>query len=210
MSYGLRVLGGNDLLQIDSDIVGMSGYGLKAQGVGSSAPYSSGDLVFVNKNQSGSSTGCFPDWLASSVNFLTGTGSPISMNYIVIGPMLTGSAPIDNSTYGLQVFDPEGNLAFDSRRIGTGPVMPTPTRVIPSGTLVGVGDTIASAAVLPNGRREWICINFGRYEPYIGGDQTLEGLTLGSGLMKYYHAQNTDEFGSFAYGQSSDILIVEA
>lgn len=201
MSYGLQVFGGNGLLQIDSDVVGMSGYGLKEQNTLSSVSYSFGDLIFVQKNVLGSAEYCFPDWLGNTVVFKDGTGAQVTMNYIVIGVMSGNSLSSDGSSYGLQVLDSAGNTAFDSRKIGTGVALPTPTRYIPSGTLVS-GGTIA------NGSTEWVCINFGEYEVEDANDKRFEGLQLEGGLMKYWHVQSTS-LGQFSYGQSSDILIAE-
>lgn len=109
MAYGLYVTSGNSTLQIDSS-KSYSYLKVTAAGTGTSVTRSANELLFVRPsaatarpvgaNQSGT-TYTFYDQLYNSV----------SLNYLKIQAVRAASA---STGYGLQVYNVDGQLAFDS------------------------------------------------------------------------------------------------
>jgi len=113
MTYGLKVFGGNNILQIDSDL-GMKGLQVVEA---NTASFLSGlplysDLIFMKKAPSTSYICLERNYSTGAANFKVGnTGSLISVNYVVCR---TSTDVTTTGNYGLQVFNPSV-VAFDSR-----------------------------------------------------------------------------------------------
>ena len=119
MAYGLRVVGGNSILQLDTDTPELTGLGVAQVGVGSSVSYSLGDFVFVSYPTIGSAAYHIVTVVTTpgtmtfkSFNTATRGVSNLSMNYCVLRPM-TGITPTGD--FGLLLRNSSLQTTFDSR-----------------------------------------------------------------------------------------------
>lgn len=114
MAYGLTVLGDNSVLQINNTL-GMKGLQPIQVGTGSSLSslpaYT--DLLFIKKTTNTSNICVDRDYPLSTITFRIGnTGAAVSVDYIICR---AANDPTPSGTYGLQVLNPSGVVAFDSR-----------------------------------------------------------------------------------------------
>lgn len=127
MAYGLKVFGGNNVLQIDSstNLAGFSGFNVTTS---SSITVSPGDLVFCRHSPSSGNIRYFgidtsnTTWTAySRLNspFLSGQSAwqPFNLDWLILRAASTATT---SGTYGLQVKNAANQVAFDSRSISFG------------------------------------------------------------------------------------------
>ena len=155
MAYGLKILGGNSILQLDSDRTNTYGLIVTASGAASSLTLPSGynTLVFIQLPSSGAVR--YPDWNATytSVTFRNGSGTATSTNYILAKPGNQVASDV-SGTYGLKVLASNGTtVIFDSRAFTNAGF--APTKVITAGTLSSTNKTITTDSSL------YVCINWG-------------------------------------------------
>lgn len=114
MAYGLTVVGDNSVLQIDNTL---NMKGLQPIQAGTASSLSSlpayTDLVFIKKTTTTSNICLDRNYSAGTVTFRIGTtGSTVSVEYIICR---AANDPTPSGTYGLQVKNSSGVVAFDSR-----------------------------------------------------------------------------------------------
>ena len=135
MGFGIKITGAdgtnnaNTFIVQDTDL-NMINYQIVAQGAASSYTASSGDLVFINGNYSGTQGHpiCVQTTSGNVKNFqkVSFSGNPgqhlsnisvtaATCNYIVL--RRANVASNSGGNYGIQLFTSSGTVAFDSRRI---------------------------------------------------------------------------------------------
>ncbi len=132
MGYGIEITGedGGGVFIVQDTDLNMINYQIVAQGTASSYTASSGDLVFINGNYSGTqghpicvqtTSGNVKNF--QKVSFSGNVGQHLSnisvtaatCNYIVLRK--ANIASNSGGNYGIQLFTSSGTVAFDSRRI---------------------------------------------------------------------------------------------
>ena len=221
MSYGMKVFGGNSVLQIDSTS-NLTGLGGANTVVAQSITVQPGDLVFCRHTPSSNNIRYFgvdtrtSTWTAySRLNSpILGTNSawqPFALDWLVLRSAST--APT-SGTYGLQVKNALNQVAFDSRAVSFGFNV---TGYLAAQTASG-NPFQDSGPIAPLG--EWISIEHGFHTPNLYNDPTnpisIGGLAFANNRTEgsltvngaYYYGRVTFFAESF-WGNFSDIVTGE-
>jgi len=133
MTYGIEIKGGGDVLQIASNRI-MSGFKISSLGAGSTIPGTTANvfepkliLVKPSTPASGAKQEVYIDKRTTEWSVVDQTGASISVNYVIIESFKNSNNTPTTGTYGIQIFDSSGDLAFDSAAVGTDGVTLTST-----------------------------------------------------------------------------------
>lgn len=159
MSYGLRVTGGNSILQIDSDTEQLEGSAIISNGFGSSITgVNSSDVILVTLDfpavPNGSYKAVGVRKSGNTWEFLNENGAAVGVKYIRLAKT---TAFTRTESYGLQVKNSSGVLVFDSRAFAeTSAPGFTFNTYYPPGAFSGAFDPVASL-------NTYVSINHGYY-----------------------------------------------
>lgn len=180
MTYGLEVRNAAGDLVLDStktwkfmDVIS------KTTGSSVTGYNASTDLVLVsfpntdNKTYASTVSGTT---LSFKEGVSTGSGTSVSLNYVHLRTV--NNQTTDSSTYGLEVYGPDGTLVFDSARLKNIGKM-EPQRLYQAGTLTGGSQIIGIAGQTIGGRRDYVSI-----------DVTVPYPSSANGSFFYYEVKN--------------------
>lgn len=202
MAYGLKVFGGNNVLQIDSssNLVGLGGFDTTTA---SSITVSSGDLVFCRHSPSSGNIRYFgidtrtSTWTAYSRLNSPGLGtnsawSTYALDWLILRSASTAAT---SGTYGLQVKNAINQVAFDSRAVSFGFNI---TGYLEAGD--GSGNPFQdSGPIAPLG--EWISIEHGFHTPNLYNDPTNPISIAGLAFANNRTEGNVTVNGAYFYGR---------
>lgn len=188
MAYGLKIIAGNDILQIDSERANAFGMITTSSGVASSLSFATPNTMVFATNETSTSY-ILPQWNAAktSVTFKNTAGTTINVNYLLVKPG-NGVSGDTSGTYGLQILASNGTtVVFDSRAFTNAGF--APIDIITAGSISSTNKTITT------NRNHYVCMNPFYYlstSSYSGIYVTSSGIT-------------TTASGNAAY----DILVAE-
>lgn len=141
MAYGIELNGGGNVFQIGSTRV-MSGFKVVSSGSASTIPGTtantfSADFILIRPSTpaSGSKQEVYIKKNTTPWSVVDQTDSALTVDYVIIRSFKDAGNTPSTSGYGIQVFDANGDIAFDSGLIGTDGV--TLTSTAEAGTLSG-------------------------------------------------------------------------
>lgn len=125
MTYGIEINGGGNVLQIASNRV-MSGFNITSLGAGSTIPGTVGSsfspkiiLVKPSTPSSGSKQEVYLNKQTTPWSVVNENGTSITVNYAIVESFKDSNNTPTTGTYGIQIFDANGDIAFDSGAVGT-------------------------------------------------------------------------------------------
>jgi len=125
MTYGIEINGGGNVLQIGSNRV-MSGFKISSLGAGSTIPGTTANnfspkiiLVKPSTPASGAKQEVYINKQTTPWSVVNENGTSITISYAIIESFKDSNNTPTTGTYGIQIFDANGDIAFDSGAVGT-------------------------------------------------------------------------------------------